>query len=420
MIQNYVLSGDIILRKEWFGCLVCNIKNGHFNQYNDDAFSILKEIKNPLTIIELKNILKENNFKISKKNLTRFLQEMYLDGVVLKSDKTQGALIFFENEKNLRKDCLASPSSVTIYITNLCTKACKHCVNNSSPLINQRDEYSIEEWFKILQKLRDFGVCSLVFTGGEPLLKDNIFEILKKADEMKFSISLLTDFDDLNENHIVKLKNLLYLSYIQVSLDGASEENHDFIRGKGSFVKAIQRMRLLQKHDIPYTISTTVNNRNISEIDCIVDISREYGAKYLYFNPLAPYGRAKERLIDWILSDRQLYWLGKKYLQLIADGMVNPGNPFWEENIEKINDDQFHPFKGALTAVSLGVYNFSIGSKGECYLDSKMKAENLLCLGNALDDDIKKMWHHPKLDFLRSHYSPSFFAFIDQSLIQEE
>jgi MoaA/NifB/PqqE/SkfB family radical SAM enzyme len=420
MIQRYVLSKSIILRKEWFGCLVCDVTNGHFYQYNNDAFLILKEIKTPRTIGELKQILRKKELKILKEDLIFFLQEMYQNGIAIKSNKPQKALVFFENNKNLRKDCLVSPSSVTIYITNICTKACKHCVNKSSPSVNQKDEYSLEEWSIILQKLRDFGVCNLVFTGGEPLLKDNIFEILKKADELKFSISLLTDFDDLNKDHIVKLKSLSYLSYIQVSLDGSSKKNHDFIRGRGSFEKAIQRMRLLQKHNIAYTISTTINNKNINEIDEIVTLSKKYGAEHLYLNPLAPYGRAKEILSSWLLSDDQLYWLGKKYLKLTADNKIDPGNPFWKENIEKINDANFHPFKGALTAVSLGIYNFSIGSKGECYLDSKMKAENILYLGNALSDDIKAMWYHPKLDFLRSHYSPNFFAFIDQSLVQNK
>ncbi|MCK9578214.1 radical SAM protein [bacterium] len=409
------LSKNAILRKEWFGCLLCNTANGSFYQFNEDSFEIIKELISPLTITELHKILKEKGFTISKNKLLIFLEGLCLDQLLEKNADQKG-LIFFEEKSNPRKDCLASPASVTIYITNICSKACKHCVNKSSPA-HQESEYSFDKWAYILKKLRNFGVCSIVITGGEPLLRSDIFDILEEASRLKFSISLLTDFDEISDAQIIRLKKISRLNDIQVSLDGESEKTHDFIRGAGSFNKAIRRMSLLKKHKIPYTISTTVNNRNINEIDGIVRIYKKYSAKYLYMNPLAPYGRAKEAMKGWFLSDEQLFLLGKKYLQLIINGDIDSGNPFWEENIDKINDEQFYPFKGALTAISLGIYNFSIGSQGECYLDSKMKSEDILYLGNALTDDIENMWHHPKLNPLRSNFGLSEFAFIDQSKI---
>lgn len=420
MTKKYTLSKGIIIRKEWFGCLVCNTYSGQFFQFNEDTFEILKELKKLLTAKEMQRNLKQKELIISLKDLESFLQEMHNDEIVTLNNRPQGAMVFFEDKHPLRKDCLVSPSSVTIYITNVCSKTCKHCVTKASPLASQDTEYTPEKWFLILKKLRDFGVCALVFTGGEPFLKDGIFDILKKADEMNFSISILSDFDNINSKHIALLKNLHHLVDFQISLDGKSETVHDAIRGKGSFHKALRRMKLLQNHNITYTISTTINNRNINEIDEIVDISKKYGAKYLYLNPLAPYGRAKETMQDWLLSEDQLYWLGKKYLRLTASGEIDPGNPFWKENVSKIEDDQFYPFKGALTAVSLGIYNFSIGSTGECYLDSKMKSENILYLGNALTDNLETMWHNTKLNHLREHYSSAPFTFIDQSMVIEK
>ncbi|MFA5080398.1 MAG: radical SAM protein [Candidatus Paceibacterota bacterium] len=415
MTCKFSLNENTILRKEWFGCLLCNTTNGNFYQFNEDSFEIIKELINALTIIELHKILKRKGFIISKNKLLIFLESLCLDRLLEKNTNQKG-LIFFEEKNNLRKDCLVSPVSVTIYITNICSKACKHCVNKSSP-IYQQDEYNFDKWIYILRKLRESGVCSIVVTGGEPLLRSDIFDILEEADKLKFSISLLTDFDEISDEHIIRLKKISHLNDIQVSLDGESKKTHDFIRGTGSFDKAIRRMSLLKKYNISYTISSTINNRNINEINGIVKIYKKYGAKYLYLNPLAPYGRAKETMSGWFLSNEQLYLLGKKYLQLIIDKDIDSGNPFWEENINRINDNQFYPFKGALTAISLGIYNFSIGSKGECYLDSKMKSENILYLGNALTDDIESMWYHPKLNPLRSKFVLSEFAFIDQSKI---
>ncbi|MFC1522730.1 radical SAM protein [Elusimicrobiota bacterium] len=420
MNDKFALNEDLILRKEWFGCLVCNTANREFYQFNEDAFTILKEMQSPLGIEDLRAGLKTGNVDIASGDLAHFLEAMMGVGIVVNNEQAHGALVFYADKEDLRKDCLAAPTSVTLYITEFCPKTCKHCVTEASPNAKCSREYGVEQWRVILEKLRAFGVCSLVFTGGDPLTKKGIFEIMKIADNLKFAITLLTDYDGINKEHIDELKSLRHLADVQVSLDGSNEESHDTIRGKGSFQKALKRMRLLQTNKMKYTISTTINNRNISEIDDIVSIYKEYGASSLYLNPLAPYGRAKELMKDWLLSEEQLRWLGKKYLKLLADEKIQVGNPFWKENVAKTDDENFHPFEGSLTAVSIGIYNFSIGSRGECHLDSKMKSEGILNLGNALEDDLEAMWYDSRLDHLRSFYAKDRFTYVDQSTIEHQ
>lgn len=130
-----------------------------------------------------------------------------------------------------------------------------------------------------------------------------------------------------------------------------------------------------------------------SFINLLISLLREILFKFLYLNPVAPYGLAKRAMKKYLLNSQQLYDLGQKYLQLTFDGIIAPGNSYWKENLNHIGDKDFNPFGNALHAMSLGVYNFSISQNGECYLDSKMKAANILYLGNAISENIEQMWH---------------------------
>jgi MoaA/NifB/PqqE/SkfB family radical SAM enzyme len=405
------ILGDVILRKEFFGGIVSNLNTKTYHQINDDAFNILIKLKNPLKIAEIKKVLESENFDISFDELNAFLNQM-LQMQIVSRDLSTKALTFFENEKIVETNCLRAPSTVSIYITQFCPKECKHCVTYSSPYINRNDEIKPDGWFKIIDKLRAFGCTTLVFTGGDCLAKEQIFDILHKADGENFLVSVLTDYDGINSKHIQKLKNLKHLTDLQVSLDGAMAETHDWMRGVGSFQKALRRMQMFKENGLSYTLSSVIHKNNLREIDEIVKIYQEYGATHLYLNPLCPYGRGKN-LHDYFLNDNELYLLGQKYLYFVANKMISSGNPFWESNIDKLGDPSFHPFRSSLEAVSTGFFSMSINWKGECYLDSKLSSEKILYLGNALTDEIHDIWFNPKLDRVRNLYAPGA-AFIKQ------
>ena len=144
----------------------------------------------------------------------------------------------------------------------------------------------------------------------------------------------------------------------------------------------------------------------------LISLLREILFKFLYLNPVAPYGLAKRAMKKYLLNSQQLYDLGQKYLQLTFDGIIDPSNSYWKENLNHIGDKDFNPFGNALHAMSLGVYNFSISQNGECYLDSKMKAANILYLGNVISENIEQMWHSKKLSHLRA-FSQKGRNFID-------
>ncbi len=355
---------------------------------------------------------------ISFQELQQFVNHYEIQGLLDRRNRTSDAMIFYENKKDFKTDCLVAPSSVTIYMTDFCPKYCRHCATNSHNRINKKDEFGLNDWIKIIRKLREAGVFTLVISGGEPLSLSYAQQFLDIADEMNFGLILLTDFDDLSKQQINGLKSLKRLINIQTSLDGATAETHDFLRGKGSFAKTLKRLRVLSDAGLNFTIATAVHKKNIYELDKIADLANDYSASSVYLNAVAPYGRAKERMKDLLLDEEDLKHMAQTYLYWVANNRVGVRNPFWKSELHHLGDDEYNPFVGTLNAMSLGIYNFTISSKGDCYLDAKQRAEKLLKLGNITKNDFTDMWNDPRLDKLRTLYSSEQFTYTQQSKVE--
>lgn len=420
-MNSYILTDDIIVRKEYFGCICFDYINSKFYQYNSDGFEILELLKSKHTIPELTSSLNKKGFEIEP-NVLYSILENFVENRIIEVNKNvinSAAKIFYSSKDTFQNNCLVAPTACTIYLTDYCSKKCLHCIVRSSPYIDRTGELNIHEWKLTLKKLRDWGIFSIIVTGGEPFLYKDLFELLNYASDLDIHISLLTDFDGMTTEHIKELKKIRTLQYIQTSLDGGCEETHDFIRGKGSFKKTMKRLNLFKENEIGFTISTAVHKGNIHELNEIHRIYKEMKGKYLYLNPLAPYGRAKDELKNLVLDKDELKKLGYYYYYLIAVEGVKTGNAFWH-NLKKddVLKSDFNPFGDALDAMTVAAYQFSINSKGDCYLDSKMKSENLLKLGNVTTNDFEEMWSKPILSKLRETYNPEKAPFIShQSLI---
>lgn len=416
--MKYALSKGSILRHEWFGCLCYQAYSGRFWQLNKDAFEILRCLKFPMTAGELKYNLNKNDLDISDQELFKFLSIYKSQGLISQRDEASEILIFNENQIDFREDCLSAPSTVTIYITDYCPKCCRHCATNAHMRINQDQELKLDDWVEVLIKLREAGVLVLVFSGGEPLAVPGIENILKLADDMQFGLSLLTDYDDVSNHQITSLSSLRHPLNIQTSLDGAKADTHDFIRGKGSFVKTLRRLKLFQSAGIIFSVSVSVHKKNISELNEIADLAYTHGASYIYLNAVAPYGRAKETMVDLLLDDDELKFMAQACLRWTTGNKIKLRNPYWIKNLHRINDGSFHPFRDTLSAMSLGIYNFTINSRGKCYLDAKQRAEDFLFLGDIRKDDIYDMWNDPRLDELRKMKKSVEFTYAKQSKIE--
>ncbi|PVX27209.1 MAG: radical SAM/SPASM domain-containing protein [Candidatus Bathyarchaeum sp.] len=185
-----------------------------------------------------------------------------------------------------------APFLVVWNFTYKCNLKCKHCYSNSGS--ETKTELSTEEALKVVDQIADFGATSLAFSGGEPLMRKDFFEIARHAVDRGLYISLATNGTLLTEENVKKLKET-GIHYVEVSVDGAIAKTHDFFRGKdGAFEQTMQGLKNCLDKKICTCIAITGTKNNLKEIPAVLEMAENMGIdRFTLFN-FVPTGRGKE------------------------------------------------------------------------------------------------------------------------------
>jgi len=206
-----------------------------------------------------------------------------------------------------------APFLVVWNFTYKCNLNCKHCYSDAGNL--PRQELSTSEAMKVVDQIADFGVTSLAFSGGEPLMRKDFFEIATRAVESGLYVSLATNGTLLNKGRVRILKKM-GLNYVEVSLDGANSKTHDPFRGKtGSFDQALNGLKNCVKEDICTCLAVTATKNNLTEIPSVLALAEKMGIKRFTLFNFVPTGRGKDILeLDPSPEEREevLKFLNKK------------------------------------------------------------------------------------------------------------
>ena len=179
-------------------------------------------------------------------------------------------------------------------ITNKCNLACAHCYINARPELDGRNELSLEEAKAFIADLAEMRIPLLLFTGGEPLVRKDFWELADYATARGLKTALSTNGTLITKEVAAKIK-ALEIEYVGVSLDGAKEETHDAIRNQpGCFKKAVQALRNCAEIGLKAGIRVTITRDNYQEIADLLDLSLELKVPRFCVYWLVPSGRGKE------------------------------------------------------------------------------------------------------------------------------
>jgi radical SAM protein len=155
-------------------------------------------------------------------------------------------------------------------VTQACDLACAHCRASAQPDRNPM-ELSTDEGKHLIDQIAALKVPVFVLTGGDPIKRPDLFELIAHARSVGVRVSLTPSATPLlTRDVIVRLKKT-GLARLAVSIDGASAETHDAFRGmSGSFARTLDVLRWASEIGLPTQVNTTFSGRNISEIDTIV------------------------------------------------------------------------------------------------------------------------------------------------------
>ena len=153
-----------------------------------------------------------------------------------------------------------SPFVVVWEITHRCNLKCKHC-SAATRRIDER-EINTDEAKGVIDQLAEAGVCWLLFSGGEPLLREDFFELAHYAVDKGLAIGLASNGTLITKEIGKRLKKIGFYS-IQISLDGARAETHDSFRDvPGCFDKAIEGIKNCIDAGIEISVAPTITNSN--------------------------------------------------------------------------------------------------------------------------------------------------------------
>jgi len=226
------------------------------------------------------------------------------------------------------------PVEVLITLTNRCNLKCMMCNFHNYPM-DVQDELSTQDVISMINQISNLKIGNIVFSGGEPLLREDIFEIIHYASSLGINSALLTNGTILKEKTAGEI-NASGLKSIWVSIDGL-EDTHDYIRGQGAFAKSINFIKTILERcpSVSINITTTVMNRNLEDIPQLLQLWEKLKIKQVSLQPVIPDNT------DWNNKEKtDILWVPEQRI-LLLDKIMDEVIAFKKKNNMIVNDFRF-------------------------------------------------------------------------------
>jgi len=187
-------------------------------------------------------------------------------------------------------------------LTYKCPLQCPYC-SNPVDIAKYKDELSTEDWFRVMQQARKMGATQLGFSGGEPLVRKDLEEIIAEARGLGFYTNLITSGVGMDEARIKAFKEA-GLDHIQISFQASNEELNNFLGGTKTFAHKTEMARLVKKYEYPMVLNIVLHRKNIDQIRDILDMTVELNADYVELASTQYYGWSRVN-IDQLLPTRE-------------------------------------------------------------------------------------------------------------------
>ncbi len=217
---------------------------------------------------------------------------------------------------------ITPPRWLLAELTYACPLQCPYC-SNPLDYTRYKNELNTEDWKRVLSEARSMGAVQLGLSGGEPLVRQDLTEIVSHARELGYYINLITSGHGLSEDRIIELKDA-GLDHIQISFQASSADLNDYIAGTQAFQQKKDMARLVKKHGYPMVLCVVIHRQNIHQMRDILELAIELEADYLELANTQYYGWA-HRNRDQLLPTREQFIeaeaIAQQYKQKLEDKM---------------------------------------------------------------------------------------------------
>jgi radical SAM protein len=203
-----------------------------------------------------------------------------------------------------------NPFIIIWEVTRACQLKCVHCRADAQLTPDPR-ELTHEEGIKLLDEIYDMNNPMLVFTGGDCMMREDLFELADYAVKKGMRVSMVPSATDNVTKEKMQLAKNVGLSRWGFSLDGPNPEIHDFFRGTpGSFDLTVEKIKYLNELDMPLQINTVISRYNYDHLEEMAKLVGELGAVMWYIFLLVPTGRGQlDACITPAEHEKIFHWL---------------------------------------------------------------------------------------------------------------
>ncbi len=189
---------------------------------------------------------------------------------------------------------LPNPYWLLAELTYKCPLQCPYC-SNPVDIAKFDSELSTDDWKRVFREARKMGAVQLGFSGGEPLVRDDLEELIAEAHQLGFYTNLITSGVGMDEARIRAFKQA-GLDHIQISFQASNEEINNHIARNDSFQHKLAMARLVKKYDYPMVLCFVLHRQNTDQIEEIINFAHSLEADYVELATTQYYG--------WALKNR--------------------------------------------------------------------------------------------------------------------
>lgn len=301
----------------------------------------------------------------------------------------------------IHRDYLREKSELTYLFwecTLNCNFKCKHCGSRAGENVFEETISTEEIKNAFLDVAQNFNAkkITIAITGGEPLLRKDLFEVMSYATSLGFRWGMVSNGYLVDEQIVEKAKNS-GMKTADISIDGIEEVHDEFRNKKGSYKRAINAVELFLKADFlrPLRITTTVHKKNINILDQMYDVFSSLGIANWRLLSVEPIGRSIDS--DIMLSKDEFY----RMLRFIKQKRQNKSKIKLTYGCSHFLGDEFEDevrdhFFYCNTGINIG----SILHNGDIFVCPNVPREKNLIQGNIKNDSFSEVWKN-KFDYFR-------------------
>ncbi|MDA8170947.1 MAG: radical SAM protein [Nitrospiraceae bacterium] len=297
-----------------------------------------------------------------------------------------------------------APKWIAWEITRRCNLRCVHCRSSSELEVKGHPDFPTGEAFRILDDIASYAKPVIVLSGGEPLLRDDVFEIAGHGTGLGLRMCLATNGMLVTDGICEKIK-ASGIRIVSLSLDGSTEEVHDNFRSvKGAFRGITTAAGLFRKHGMEFIINSSFTKRNQEEIPRVYRLAKDLGATAWYMFMIVPTGRGEEIMNELISKEDYEEILDWHYRMEKdeKDMLVRPTcAPHYYRVVLQRSRDEKSKFERRTLKFSTGGAKGCIAGQLICLID--VDGNVLPCsyfpkpAGNVMERPFKDIWEDSEL-----------------------